>query len=55
LESQRENVSRKLKNVAQQQNQAIENDNFEEADHLEVVTIELNETVHFILITKVIP
>jgi len=44
LEGQRENISKKLRNVAQQQNEAIENDNFEEADHLEVVTIELNDT-----------
>jgi hypothetical protein len=34
-----------LKQVANQQNEAIENDNFEEADHLEVVIIELNESV----------
>lgn len=44
LETQREGISKKLKTVAQQQNEAIENDNFEEADHLEVVTMELNET-----------
>jgi len=47
LETQREGISKKLKTVAQQQNEAIENDNFEEADHLEVVTMELNETVNF--------
>lgn len=46
LENQREGISKKLRTVAQQQNEAIENDNFEEADHLEVVTMELNETVN---------
>lgn len=46
MENQRENVSKRLKTVAQQQNEAIENDNFEEADHLEVVTMELNENVN---------
>lgn len=46
LETQRENTSKKLKQVANQQNEEIENDNFEEADHLEVVIIELNESVN---------
>ena len=45
MENQKENMSRKLKNVHQQQEEAIEGENFEEADHLEVVILELNETV----------
>lgn len=49
LESQRDGIAKKLKLVAQQQNEAIEKDNFEEADHLEVVIVELNETVIIII------
>ena len=38
-------MSRRLRQVSNQQNEAIEKENFEDADHLEVVILELNETV----------
>ena len=45
MEDQKENMSRRLRQVSNQQNEAIEKENFEDADHLEVVILELNETV----------
>jgi len=43
LETEKENITRKIKNITRQQEEAIEQDNFDLADQLEAVINQLNE------------
>lgn len=50
LEHEKENITRKIKNITRQQEEAIENDNFDLADQLEAVISQLNENVSKLLL-----
>lgn len=44
-----ENLKKKTQNIENQQNEAIEKENFEEADQLEIILKQHHESVNFFL------
>jgi hypothetical protein len=47
LDSEKENIGKRIEQISKQQNEAIEQDQFELADELEVVLNGLKETVTY--------
>jgi hypothetical protein len=49
LDIELENLKKKTQNIENQQNEAIEKENFEEADQLEIILKQHHESVNFFL------
>jgi hypothetical protein len=50
LDTEKENIAKRIEQISKQQNEAIEQDKFELADELEVVLNGLKETVNKLII-----